>query len=109
LNFVGKIFSDIYVTTLQQAFLIDGWPSHHFVQLDGNFMLEAGNRHFLIVQALVNKNICVTTSDFCFIAKNLRILKFCLLNYYDRKKCKISCFLIRKINYTTRKSVKTYI
>ena len=21
---------------------IDGWPSHHFVQLDGNFMLEAG-------------------------------------------------------------------
>ncbi len=51
-------------------------------------MLEAGNRHFLIAQALVNKTICVTTSDFCFIAKNLRILKFCLLNYYDRKKCK---------------------
>ena len=36
-------------------------------------MLEAGNRHFLLVQALVNKTICVTTSDFCFIAKNLRI------------------------------------
>jgi hypothetical protein len=72
-------------------------------------MLEAGNRHFLIVQALVNKTICVTTSDFCFIAKNLRIFKFCLLNYYDRKKCKISCSLIRKINYTTRKSVKNYI
>ena len=88
---------------------IDGWPSHHFVQLDGNFMLEAGNRHFLIVQALVNKTICVTTSDFCFIAKNLRIFKFCLLNNYDRKKCKISCSLIRKINYTTRKSVKNYI
>jgi hypothetical protein len=34
---------------------IDGWPSHHFVQLDGNFMLEAGNRHFLIVQALVTR------------------------------------------------------
>jgi hypothetical protein len=32
-------------------------------------MLEAGN--FLIVQALVNKTICVTTSDFCVIAKNL--------------------------------------
>jgi hypothetical protein len=31
-------------------------------------MLEAGNRHFLIVQASVNKTICVTTSDFCFIA-----------------------------------------
>ena len=31
--------------------MLDGWPSHHFVQLDGNFMLEAGNRHFLIVQA----------------------------------------------------------
>ncbi len=72
-------------------------------------MLEAGNRHFLIAQALVNKTVCVTTSDFCFIAKNLRILKFCLLNYYDRKKCKISCSLIRKINYTTRKSVKNYI
>ena len=42
----------------------DGWPCHHFVQLDGNFMLEAGNRHFLIVSALVNKTICVTTSDF---------------------------------------------
>ena len=72
-------------------------------------MLEAGNRHFLIVQALVNKTICVTTSDFCFIAKNLRIFKFCLLYHYDRKKCKISCSLIRKINYTTRKSVKYYI
>ena len=44
-------------------------------------MLEAGNMHFLIVQALVNKTICVTTSDFCFTAKNLRIFKFCLLNY----------------------------
>jgi hypothetical protein len=88
--------------------MLDGWPSHHFVQLDGNFMLEAGNRHFLIVQASVNKTICVnTTSDFCFIAKNLRILKFCLLNTYDRKKYKISCSLIRKINYTTRKSIKT--
>jgi hypothetical protein len=31
-------------------FILDGWPSHHFVQLDGNFMLEAGNRHFLIVE-----------------------------------------------------------
>jgi hypothetical protein len=74
-------------------------------------MLEAGNRHFLIVQVLVNKTICVTTSDFSFIiiAKNVRIFKFCLLNYYDRKKCKISCSLIRKINYTTRKSVKNYI
>ena len=74
-------------------------------------MLEAGNRHFLIVQALVNKTICVTTSDFCFIAENLRIFKFCLLNYYvyDGKKCKISCSLIRKINYTTRKSAKNYI
>ena len=41
-------------------------------------MLEAGgNRNFLIVQAMVNKTICVTTSDFCFIAKYLRILKFC--------------------------------
>jgi hypothetical protein len=39
-------------------------------------MLKAGNKHFLIVQALVNKTICVTTSDFCFIAKNLRILNF---------------------------------
>jgi hypothetical protein len=30
------------------------------LQLDGNFMLiEAGNRHFLIVQALVNKTIYV--------------------------------------------------
>jgi hypothetical protein len=72
-------------------------------------MLEAGNRHFLIVQALVNKTICVTTSDFCFIAKNLKIFKFCLLNYYDQKKCKIACSLIQKINYTTRKSVKNYI
>ena len=66
-------------------------------------MLEAGNRHFLIVQALVNKIIFVTTSDFCFIAK------ICLLNYYDRKKCKISCSLIRKINNTTRKIAKNYI
>jgi hypothetical protein len=39
-------------------------------------MLEAGNMHFLIVQALVNKTTCVTTSDFCFIAKNFRIFKF---------------------------------
>ena len=70
-------------------------------------MLEAGNRHFLIVQALVNKTVCVTTSDFCFIAKNLRILKFCLLNYYDGKKCKISCSLIQNINYTTGKITKT--
>jgi hypothetical protein len=89
----------------------DGWPCHHFVQLDGNFMLEAGNRHFLIVEALVNKTICVTTSDFCFIAENLRIkfFKFCLLNYYNGKKCKISCSLIRKINYTTGKIAKNYI
>jgi hypothetical protein len=72
-------------------------------------MLEVGNSHFLIVQALVNKTVCVTTSDFCFIAKNLRILKFCLLNYYDGKKCKISCSLIQKINYTTRKIAKNYI
>ena len=72
-------------------------------------MLEAGNRHFLIVQALVNKTVCVTTSDFCCIVKNLRILKFCLLNYYDGKKCKMSCFLIQKINYTTRKIAKNYI
>jgi hypothetical protein len=88
---------------------LSGWPCHHFVQLDGNFLLEAGNRHFLIVSVLVNKTICVTTSDFCFIAENLRILKFCLLNYYDGKKCKISCSLIRSINYTTKKSVKNYI
>ena len=59
-------------------------------------MLEAGNRHFLIVQALVNKTICVTTSDFCFIAKNLRILKFCLLNYYDRKNVKSHVSLYEK-------------
>ncbi len=72
-------------------------------------MLEAGNRHFLIAQALVNKTVCVTTSDLCFIAKKLRILKFCLLNYYDGKKCKISWSLIQKINYTTRKSAKNYI
>ena len=72
-------------------------------------MLEAGNRHFLIVQALVNKTMRVTTSDFCFIAKNLRILKFCLLYYYDGKKCKMSCSLIQKINYTTRKVAKNYI
>jgi hypothetical protein len=39
-------------------------------------MLEAGNMHFLIVQALVNKTTCVTTSDCCFIAKNFRIFKF---------------------------------
>ena len=51
-------------------------------------MLEADNRHFLIVQALVNKIVCVTTSDFCSIAKKLRILKFCLLNYYDGKNVK---------------------
>jgi hypothetical protein len=54
--------------------ILDGWPSHHFVQLDDNFMFETGNMHFLIVQALVNKTICVTTFDFCNIAENLRIL-----------------------------------
>ena len=70
-------------------------------------MLEAGNRHFLIVQALVNKTICVTTSDFCFIAKNLRIFKFCLLNYYDWKKCKISCSLIRKMTTRLERAQKT--
>jgi hypothetical protein len=59
-----------------KSIVLDGWPCHHFVQLDGNFMLEAGNRHFLIAQALVNKTICVTTSDFCFIAENLRIFIF---------------------------------
>jgi hypothetical protein len=37
---------------------LSGWPCHHFVQLDGNFLLEAGNRHFLIVSVLVNKTIC---------------------------------------------------
>jgi hypothetical protein len=58
-----------YISNLK-SINIDGWPSHQSVQLDGNFMLEAGNRHFLIVEALVNKTICVTTSDFCFIAKN---------------------------------------
>jgi hypothetical protein len=31
------------------------------------------------------------------------------VNYYDDKKCKISCSLIRKINYTTRKFAKNYI
>jgi hypothetical protein len=39
-------------------------------------MLEACNRHFLIVQALVNKIVCVTTSDFCYSQKfeNFKIL-----------------------------------
>jgi hypothetical protein len=70
--------------------IIDGWPSRHFVQLDGYFMLEAayGNRHFLIVKALVNKTICVTTSHFCFIAENFRILIFCLLNTMMAKNVK---------------------
>ena len=39
-----------YISNLK-SINIDGWPSHKSVQLDGNFMLEAGNRHFLIVEA----------------------------------------------------------
>ena len=64
-----NVGSDLFYSMACTRIYIDGWPSHHFVQLDGNFMLEAGNRHFLIVQALVNKTVCVTTSDFCCIPK----------------------------------------
>jgi hypothetical protein len=39
--------------------------------------------------------------------ENFKILPIKLL--YDGKKCKISCSLIRKINYTARKIVKIYI
>jgi hypothetical protein len=67
------------------------------------------NLHSLSVSELLEYGrICVTTSDFCFIAENLRILKFCLLNYYDGKTdVKSHVFQYTKlINYTTRKFAK---
>jgi hypothetical protein len=35
-----------------------------------------------LAYTLVNKTVYVDTSNFGFIAENLRILKFCLIKYY---------------------------
>ena len=34
----------------------------------------------------MNKTVCVTTSDFCFIAENLRIFDFCLFCIDEHKR-----------------------
>jgi hypothetical protein len=63
-------------------------------------MLEACNRHFLVVQALVNKTICVTTSDFAFYSRKCENFKIFLLNYYDKtfKRAYVFRILFRVFN-----------
>ena len=46
------------------------------------------NWYFPKAYTLVNKTVCVATSDVGLIANNLRVLKFCLLKYCVDKNAK---------------------
>jgi hypothetical protein len=56
-------------------------PNSPKVTLWAIFLLQAANWHFLTAQTLVSKNIYVGASDCGSIVDNLRILKFCLVDY----------------------------
>jgi hypothetical protein len=76
-EYILRIFSTAYVYVWKSS--LDHRQLALCSLIDGNFMLETGNRHFLLVYALVNKTIRVANSDFCFIAENLKILPIKLL------------------------------